>query len=167
LTASRRRARPARPPDIQTAESATAHGLSLGILPELLGFHVRLAHVAMYRDFAEHLAALDLTQKQAATLQLIGANEGLSQIDICATLGTDRSTIMGLVSRLQKRALVTRQRSKVDGRRQELYLTPKGKATLAQANALVRKHERNFTERFTAPELAALFDALKRVHRRT
>ena len=49
--------------------SATGRSLDLGSLPELLGFHLRLANVAVYRDFTASLSDLDLTQKQCAISQ--------------------------------------------------------------------------------------------------
>lgn len=139
-------------------------GLNLGGLAGLLGFHLRLAHVAMYRDFASALAKLDLTQKQCAVLQLVAANPGVSQVDLAATLGSDRATMMALVDRLEQRELIVRRRSAADRRRQELTLTPEGQKMLARANRAIAAHERNFTARFPPEELAALLDALKRIH---
>lgn len=138
--------------------------LHLDGLPQLLGFHLRLAHVAMYRDFTLALAELDLTQKQCATLQLIGANPGVSQVDLAATLGTDRATMMAVVDRLEQRGLVVRRRSRVDRRRQELNLTDDGETMLTKARDAIAQHEKTFTSRFTAQELKALMGALSRIH---
>ena len=138
--------------------------LDLANLPNLLGFHLRLAHVAMYRDFATAMSELDLTQKQYATLQLIGANPGVSQVDLAATLGTDRATMMAMVDRLDQRGLVQRRRSASDRRRQELTLTEAGEAVLARAIRVIAEHERHFTSRFTKEELKALVNALGRIH---
>lgn len=138
--------------------------LHLDGLPDLLGFHLRLAHVAMYRDFTTALSELDLTQKQCATLQLIAANPGVSQVDLAATLGTDRATMMATVDRLEQRGCLLRTRSVSDRRRQELNLTPEGQAILVRAMHAIAAHERHFTSRFTAPELKALVNALGRIH---
>ncbi|MCR5879823.1 MarR family winged helix-turn-helix transcriptional regulator [Phenylobacterium sp. J367] len=138
--------------------------LHLDGLPDLLGFHLRLAHVAMYRDFTTALADLDLTQKQCATLQLIGANPGVSQVDLAGTLGTDRATMMAMVDRLEQRNLLVRRRSLADRRRQELNLTDDGEAMLTRARHAIAEHERHFTSRFTAAELKALTNALSRIH---
>lgn len=142
----------------------TNDALADGGLEALLGFHVRLANVAIYRDFAATLEKLDTTQRQAATLALIGANPGAPQVAIAARLGSDRATIMAMVDRLEGRGLITRERSKTDRRRQELYLTPLGQKTLNEAKALIAEHERRFTSRFTKAELEALFSALKKIH---
>lgn len=147
----------------QAALAADA-GLDLDGLTSLLGFHLRLAHVAVYRDFMSSLAELDLTQKQCAVLQLIGANPAVSQVDLAATLGTDRATMMAVVDRLEQRGFVTRVRSKEDRRRQELYLTEDGEAMLARAKAAIAEHEAKFTRRFSAQELRALVGALGRIH---
>ncbi|CAN7633010.1 MarR family winged helix-turn-helix transcriptional regulator [Phenylobacterium sp. LjRoot225] len=140
--------------------------LDPGDLPTLLGFHLRLAQVAMRRDFAEALADLDLTQKQYGALEIIAANPGLSQMDLGSNLANDRATIMALVARLEARGLVVRRRSAADRRRQELGLTPEGRAVLARAKQAVDAHERRITSRFTAAELKAMMEGLARIHGR-
>ena len=138
--------------------------LNLALLPQLLGFHLRMAHVAIYRDFMAALSELDITQKQAATLFLIDANPGVSQVDLAATLGADRATMMAMIDRLEARDLLERRRSSEDRRRQELRLTDPGVALLARAKTLIVEHELKFTRHFTPAELQTLIEALKRVY---
>ena len=150
-----------------TAKAAPVDGqdeLADGGLEALLGFHVRMANVAIYRDFAQTLSKLDITQRQAATLTLIEANPGTPQVAIAARLGTDRATIMAMVDRLEGRGLLTRVRSKTDRRRQELYLTPLGQKVCQETKALIAEHEKRFTGMFKADELKFLLEALKRIH---
>lgn len=149
---------------LRTVEDEVA-GLDMDGLPELLGFHLRLAQVAIYRDFSTSLAPLDLTQKQAATLELIGANSGASQVDLAATLGTDRATMMAMVDRLEARGLLLRVRSSADRRRQHLHLTDLGEQVLTEAKRLIAEHEARFKQRFTPAELEALVEGLRRIHR--
>ena len=151
--------------DSRPVAAAEAPLFDLGDLPSLLGFHLRLAHVAMYRDFTETLAELELTQKQCAVLQLIAANPGVSQVDLAAILGSDRATMMALVDRLDERDLVARRRSASDRRRQELSLTARGATVLEAANRAIAMHERRFTERFSPAELKSLIEGLSRIHR--
>lgn len=142
-----------------TAESWTDGGLN-----NLLGYHLRMANLAMYRDFIAQLSDLDLTQKQAATLALISDNPGMPQVAIATQLGADRATIMAMIDRLQGRHLVIRKRSKSDRRRQELYLTPEGEKVLAEARKQIAEHEKHFTALFSSAELRALLKALKKLH---
>ena len=154
---------PTEPP--AAAAPAADRGLNLGTLPDLMGFHLRLAHVAVYRDFTASLAGLDLTQKQCATLQLIEANRGVSQVDLANTLGTDRATMMAMIDRLEQRDLLVRKRSVEDRRRQELYLTEIGNEILTKAKAAIAEHEARFVGRFKPAELKVLVEALRRIHR--
>jgi DNA-binding MarR family transcriptional regulator len=131
-------------------------------LDSLLGYLLRRAQGAMHRDFMATVADLELTQKQAATLWLIQANPGTSQGEVAVALGMDRATMMAVTDRLEDRGLVIRKRSSTDRRRQELYLTPAGQATLRKCKARFGDHERTFRELFTAAELESLQDALKR-----
>ena len=152
--------------DTEAPAPSPKAGLSLGKLPELLGFHLRMAHIAVYRDFMDSMSELDLTQKQSATIQLIAANSGVSQVDLAHTLGTDRATMMAVVDRLEERGLITRRRSRTDRRRQELLLTKDGQATLRRLRKIQDDHEKHFTSRFNKEELDALFTALDRIHGR-
>lgn len=137
--------------------------ISFGGLNEILGFRVRMAHTAIYRDFSAELTSLNLTQKQCATLWLIHANPGASQASLANVLSMDRATMMAIIDRLEKNGHVIRKRSTIDRRQQELYLTPAGQKTLAKARAAVTRHERRFTARFTPAELDALLSALSKL----
>lgn len=143
-----------------------AKGLDLDILPELLGFHVRLANVAISRDFSDAMGDIDLTQKQCSVLLLIGANKAVSQIDLAGTLGTDRSTMMALIARLHDHGLLTRSRSATDGRRQELHLTALGEEILSRAKLAIRSHEKKLLKGFSKEEQKVLFSTLRRIHGR-
>lgn len=133
----------------------------LGRLAPLLGFHLRMASAAVARDFAAAMEGTDLTQKQYAVLELIGANPHVSQVDLGQMLGTDRATMMAITDRLESRALLVRRRSSRDGRRQELLLTPVGDALLADARRRIARHERRFIHRLGAAQVRTLIDMLE------
>lgn len=131
-------------------------------LDSLLGYRMRRAQGAMHRDYMASVADLALTQKQTATLWLINANPGVSQVSIAGALGMDRATMMSVTDRLEERGLLVRKRSSVDRRRQELYLTPSGQSTLRKVKARIAEHEARFKALFKPAELAALLAALKK-----
>lgn len=138
--------------------------LRTGRLDDILGFHLRMANVAIYQDYTAAMGDLGLTQKQFAVLELVAANPKVSQIDIANRLSMDRATMMALVNRLEGRNLIARQPSSVDRRRQELVLTGDGASTLARAREIQTKHEARFTERFSPEELQAFIASLKRIY---
>ena len=132
-------------------------------LSALLGFQLRMAQAALHRDFVASMGELNLTQRQLAVLEIVAETPGVSQVDIAAQLCTDRATMMAIIDRLEQRDLVARRRSREDRRRQELHLTPASLAVIAECRRVVARHEKRFTDRFTASELHALFDALRRI----
>lgn len=154
--------RPAR----KSAELRPAQALNLDILPSLLGFHVRLASLEIYRDFTEKTAEIGLTQKQAAVLTLIGANPGTSQIMMAKFLGTDRATMMAMVNRLEAAKLIERRASETDRRRSALVLTRAGAVALEDLKARLARHEKKFTGRFSTAELAQFMEFLNRLHKK-
>lgn len=131
-------------------------------LDGLLGYHLRRAQGAMHRDFMATVAGFELTQKQAATLWLIHANPGVSQVSVASALGMDRATMMSVTDRLEDRGFLVRKRSTVDRRRQELYLTPLGQSTLRKVKGRINEHESRVQNLFTEQELSSLISMLKK-----
>jgi DNA-binding MarR family transcriptional regulator len=80
--------------------------------------------------FAQHLGTQDLTPRQFMVLQAVDENEGLSQVDIMAATGIDRSSVTDLVRRLVKQGLLRRRRQKRDARLYAVRLTPEGRKAL-------------------------------------
>ena len=136
----------------------------VGDLASILGFHIRLAHGAVYRHFTETFAELDLTQKQVSVLWLVDDHPGIAQTDMARRLRIDRATMMAIVNRLQGRQLLRRDASSSDGRKQALFLEPKGEAILAEAKQAILEHERWLKGRFTAGEAKRLVELLTKIH---
>ncbi|MWV28886.1 MarR family winged helix-turn-helix transcriptional regulator [Aurantiacibacter rhizosphaerae] len=135
-----------------------------GQLDGIVGFHIRLAHGAVYRHFTETFTGLDLTQKQVSVLWLVGENPGVAQIELGGRLRMDRATTMTIINRLQARGYLRRERSSSDGRKQALHLTPEGEAALEQAKNSIAEHEAWLKGRFTPQEVEKLVEMLERIH---
>jgi DNA-binding MarR family transcriptional regulator len=136
----------------------------LGGLSDIVGFHIRLAHVAVYRHFTETFSNLDLTQKQVSVLWLVDEHPGVSQIEVGQRLQMDRATTMTIVNRLQERGFARRERSTSDARKQALYLTPEGREALVTAKGCIAEHEAWLKGRFTPDEVKKLVEMLARIH---
>ena len=136
----------------------------LGGLDGIVGFHIRLAHGAVYRHFTETFVDLDLTQKQVSALWLVSEFPGISQIELGGRLRMDRATTMTIVNRLQARDFLRRERSTSDARKQALYLTGAGAAALIEAMTAIAEHVAWLKARFTADEVEKLVEMLARIH---
>lgn len=136
----------------------------VGEIGNIVGFHIRLAHGAVYRHFTETFQHIDLTQKQVSVLWLVDDNAEIAQTDLAKRMRMDRATTMAIVNRLQARGYLIRGKSKTDGRKQTLSLTDAGKAALVEAKAAILEHETWLKSRFTEQEVAQLVEMLTRIH---
>lgn len=136
----------------------------VGDIKDILGFHIRLAYVAVYRHFMETFSDLELTQKQVSVLWLVDDNPGVAQTDLAQRLYMDRATTMGIVNRLQGRSYLRRGPSPEDRRRKTLYLTDEGREILQRARRAIWEHERWLKGRFSRNEVKMLMALLDRIH---
>ena len=137
----------------------------VGEIGDILGFHIRLAHGAVYRHFTESFAELGLTQKQVSALWLVDDHPGIAQTDLARRLRMDRATTMAIVNRLEARHFLSRRPAPDDGRKQALFISAEGTAALASAKSAIRAHENWLKGRFTAEEVDVLIDLLTRIHK--
>ena len=146
------------------AEHDPADDGGVGAINDILGFHIRLAHGAVYRHFLETFAHLELTQKQVSVLWLVSDHPGIAQADLAQRLQMDRATVMGIVNRLQARDFLVRGESTLDRRRQTLTLRPAGIEVLKQAREAIVDHETWLKSRFNKREVTQLIGLLARIH---
>jgi DNA-binding MarR family transcriptional regulator len=136
----------------------------IGEIRNIVGFHIRLAHGAVYRHFTETFQDIDLTQKQVSVLWLIDDHPDIAQTDLAQRMRMDRATTMAIVNRLQARGYLVRGKSPSDGRKQTLNLTDKGRAALSQAKVAINEHEQWLKSRFSEKEVQQLLEFLIRIH---
>jgi DNA-binding MarR family transcriptional regulator len=135
--------------------------LVLDELDDHLGYFVRRLQIWIFQDFIRTLAGIDVSPAQFSVLIAIGANRGLSQIEISVALGIERARLVRLLHRLESRALIRRQPSSADGRRHALQLTPHGRTLLARAKTLAARHEQRLINKLGAKRHLLLLEALR------
>lgn len=131
-----------------------------GPLPGLLGYRLRLAQQAVFRDFGETVSALP--PGRVGILLLIEANPGVTQSRLAQAVGLDRSTLVGVLHALEERALVARRRG-ADRRTNGLWLTRAGRALVSGVKQRIRMHERRVAARLTGAERAQLLRLLEKL----
>ena len=136
----------------------------IGEIRDIVGFHIRLAHGAVYRHFTETFNSLDLTQKQVSVLWLVDDHPDIAQTDLARRMRMDRATTMAIVNRLEARKFLVRGKSESDGRKQTLNLTEQGREILVIAKEAIRSHEEWLKSRFTDVEVTKLIELLTRIH---
>ncbi len=137
--------------------------IDYGLLPGLVGYQVRQAQIAIFRDFTASLADEGMTPTLFGALVLIEANPGLKQADLALALQLDRSTVVTVVDTLQRRGLVERRRAVDDRRTNAVTLTSEGEHRLASLKPRVAEHEARLLGDLDEGERASLSAILARI----
>jgi len=138
--------------------------IDLGMLPELIGFNLRCAQVALFQHFNATVGADSISAPQFGALLLIEANPCISQSAVAEALRFDRSTLVQIIDRLEGRGLVVREVSSQDRRTHALRLTDDGVATLARLKREALAHESDVARGLTEAEKVQLIELLQRIH---
>lgn len=131
-----------------------------GPLPGLLGYRLRLAQQAVFRDFGRSVS--ELPPGRVGLLLLIDANPGVTQSRLAQAVGLDRSTLVGVLHALEARALIERRRGE-DRRTNGLWLTRAGRSLVSGLKRRIRVHERRVAARLSAEERTQLLALLEKL----
>jgi DNA-binding MarR family transcriptional regulator len=138
----------------------SAGALHQGLLPGLIGYRLRLAQQAVFRDFAASVPGL--SPGRIGMLLLIEANPGVTQSRLALAVSRDRSTMVGVLDQLEGKGLIERRRG-VDRRTNGVWLTRAGRNALARAKRAIAAHERRVVARLSSVERAQLLELLARI----
>jgi len=132
-------------------------------LQPMLGWQVTRAELHLNRKFVEHLTPFSLRPVDFFILVLIDSNHGINQRQIGDTLGLSPPNLVGVITRLIKKRLVRRVRSRQDRRIQHLHLTPTGQERLAQCESTLAHLEQELSAHLAPCDRAVLQQALQHI----
>lgn len=133
------------------------------MLPSLIGYQLRLAQVAIFRDFKQTLGKFDITPGLFGVLVLLDANAGMKQTDLAKAIHLDRSTVVNVIDNLEAMRLVERRASNGDRRSKALYLTSEGRRLLHRLRPLVIAHERRLKRHLSTSDQKTLVQLLQKI----
>lgn len=128
-----------------------------------LAFLLSQVGIHAAREFSERIAEVDLSPPLFRVLNLIDAAEGRSQQAIGEAVEVPASRMVALVDELEQRGLVERRPHPTDRRVRALYLTPKGRKTLARGREIAQAHEEALTRGMTATDRKRLVKLLQKM----
>ena len=138
--------------------------VNLGKLSDLLGFHLRIAQLVVFKHFEETIDASRISPGVFGILEIIGNNPGLVQSRLAEALHLDRSSLVPVLNKLETRKLVERRHNEYDRRSNGLWLTDKGEQLRQEAGKLVDEHEAQITEYLSAAQRTRLMQLLQKIN---
>ncbi len=134
-------------------------------LDQEVGFVLRLAQVAVFKDLIVTLKPLTLRPADYSLLLIVNANPGMKQQGLGAALSVQGPNLVTMVDQMESRGLIVRSAAPTDRRAHALHITPKGRALLKQAKAAHARHHARVTKCLGATDAVALVDILNRIAR--
>jgi DNA-binding MarR family transcriptional regulator len=137
--------------------------LHYGLLPDLIGYQLRMAQIALFRDFAQGPGAEDVTPGLFGVLVIIEANPDMKQSELARATHLDRSTVVTVIDNLERRGLVERRIALHDRRSNAIRLTEAGGVLLKKLKRQVAAHEKRLMQNFSAEERDTFIRLLQKV----
>lgn len=137
--------------------------VNLAQLPNYLGYQIRQAQIAVFRDLLTSLKDLNLTPGEFSLLTSVKYNRGVSQIELASIYDIDKSTLSHSIKKMAERGLIVRQRLESDRRYNGLSLTPTGNRLLKRVTNIVESQEKMMESVLTSAEKEKFLQILTRI----
>ena len=137
--------------------------IDLDRLPRYLGYQIRQAQTAVFRDIDKKMKSIGVTPSEFGLLSIISANSGIHQKTLTKYYGLDKSTLSFSVNRLIKRKLVNRKKDPDDGRYYGLWVTKAGKEKARVATGYIEAQEDLMDSILVSKEREQLLGMLVRI----
>ncbi len=137
--------------------------LSPGTIGDTVGFRLRMAQIAAYRNFEGGLGRYGIAPRYLGLLGIIETHPGQPQSRLAEAIALKRSSLVPIIDRLEADKLVERRSSAADGRYKSVWLTAKGKRVVSELKARAQCEEERLTAGMTAAERQTLLELLARM----
>jgi len=97
------------------------------IMNDTLHYMMLITQSRISRQILQEAAKLGLSPSQPKVLEYLTHNEGCTQMDICRALVLDKSTITGILARMEEVGLIEIKRDKTDKRKTVIMLSEAGR----------------------------------------
>ena len=127
------------------------------------GYQIRRLQQMAVSIFLEETADFDITPVQYATLAAVSVFPGIDQLRVANAIGFDRTTISGVIDRLESKRLLVRKTSESDRRAKTLFTTEEGTQLLADIDVSTNRVQDRILEPLSIDEQKVFLDYLNRL----
>jgi DNA-binding MarR family transcriptional regulator len=137
--------------------------VDFGKLPGYIGYQMRQAQSAIFRDISRAIKDLGVTPGEFSLLAMLRANPGLNSITLARIYQLDKATLSISLKRLVKRGLIQSARSADDRRYVSLRLTGAGRKVLERVTRRIERQERAMDAVLKPGERELILELLARI----
>jgi MarR family transcriptional regulator, lower aerobic nicotinate degradation pathway regulator len=147
----------------KNGHSMSAQTNTRGDIAKSVGFLLAKAYQRALVIFKEHFEGYDLTPQQYGLLGFLWQEDGITQAELSAKSQIDRTTMGGLIDRLEKEGLVVRRSHPEDRRAYRICLTEKGKALEPVLIPIAARAQEQFVAKLNPQEVETLTSLLEKI----
>lgn len=148
---------------IQSIQEAAEQPLDQSVLLSLVGYNCRRAYLNILPEFHKRMEEFDLRPVEFTAMSLLKANPNINQKRLSQAIDVSPPNLAILLDRLERRALVVRQRNPMDKRSQTLTLTAQGLRMCGQAEQMATALEADATAALSDAERTELMRLLQKI----
>jgi DNA-binding MarR family transcriptional regulator len=139
--------------------------VDFGKLPGYIGYQVRQAQSAVFRDLSRTLRNTGVTPGEFSLLTMLRANPRINSITLTRIYQLDKATLSLSIKGLMERGLISSTRHANDRRYYALELTSAGRTLLQGVTRRIERQERTMDAVLRPGERERLLDLLQRISR--
>jgi DNA-binding MarR family transcriptional regulator len=128
-----------------------------------LNYLIRRMHQTADAFYYDEIPHDDITPVQMAALRGIQFRPGIDQLRLANAIKLDRTTVAGVVLRLEKKGLITRQPAPRDRRSNVLSLTVEGEKLLSELLPAADRAQRRMLAKLTPEQRRQFLDLMVRL----
>jgi DNA-binding MarR family transcriptional regulator len=128
-----------------------------------VGFLLAKAYQKACAHFKEEFDRYDMTPQQFGLLAFLWQEDGLSQAELTARSQIDRTTMGGIIDRLEKENLIERRNHPEDRRAHQVFLTARGKSLEDELCTLAHQVQNRVNAPLSPEEQATLVRLLEKL----
>lgn len=121
-----------------------------------IGFLLSKAYQRAWAIMREEIEPYDLTPPQFGLLAFLWQQDGLTQVELSEQGQIDRTTVGGLVDRLEKLGMVERRQHPHDRRAYQIHLTDRGRELEGPLSECAGRSVQKFTKGLNEQEVSEL-----------
>ncbi|MDB5458899.1 MAG: MarR family transcriptional regulator [Caulobacteraceae bacterium] len=133
------------------------------ILPDNIGFHIRIVQMRIFREFYRMFENSGVSPGMHTVLAIIRDNPGIRQRSLAEILMVREPNMTRMIQSLQGSELISRQVDRSDRRAFHLYLTAKGQELMGSLAERINSLEELLLGPLNTQERGALRDYLNRI----
>lgn len=137
--------------------------VDFGRLPGYIGYRVRLAQSAIFRNLTRPSNDPGMTPGEFSLMTVVGRNSWIDAATLAKTYGLDKATLSLTLKRLTQGGLLATERRKEDRRHLALKLTAAGRGALRRAARRIERQERLMSSVLAPGERERLLELLGRI----